>query len=57
LRSGYPISADEQRKMVDDWIVASLRPTRPLSTERIERPRRPRSNGTQPREAELAKAV
>jgi AcrR family transcriptional regulator len=57
LRSGYPLSADEQRKIMDDWIVAALRPTRPLSAERIERPRRPRSNGSHPREAELAKAV
>ena len=38
-----------------DRLVA--RPTRPLSTVRIERPRRPRSNGAHPHEAELAKAV
>lgn len=57
MRSGFPLSADEQRKMLDDWIVDALKPTRPFSTERIERPRRPRSNGTHPHEAELAKAV
>jgi hypothetical protein len=57
MRSGFPLSADDQRRMVDDWIVTSLRPTHPLSTVRIERPRRPRSNGTQPHEAAMAKAV
>jgi AcrR family transcriptional regulator len=57
MRSGFPLSADDQRRMVDDWIMASLRPTRPLSTARIERPRRPRSNGTQPHDAAMAKAV
>ena len=57
MRSGFPLSADDQRRMVDDWILASLRPTRALSTARIERPRRPRSNGTQPQDAAMAKAV
>jgi len=31
LRSGFPLSAAEQCQMVDEWIVTSLRPNRPLS--------------------------
>jgi len=42
LRSGFPLSAAEQCRMIDEWITLSLSPTRPLSPLDFERPRRHR---------------
>jgi hypothetical protein len=30
LRSGFPLSPDEQGRIIDDWIVAALKPRRTL---------------------------
>ena len=46
LRSGLPLSPEEQCRMIDDWIVAFLKPTHPLHPVVIERRRRTRGAKT-----------
>jgi AcrR family transcriptional regulator len=45
LRSGLPLSADEQCRMIDEWIVATLKPKRTLLAAGIEQRRRLLSRG------------
>lgn len=45
LRSGFPLTANEQRQMVDEWISAMLRPFAVLAPLTPARPRRTRANG------------
>jgi AcrR family transcriptional regulator len=40
LRSGFPLAPAEQCQMIDDWIMNSLHPNRPLSPLSGERHRR-----------------